>query len=50
MSQLFQGVVEATEEAVYNALFMATTVESNGSRVEAIPLEEVRRILARPPR
>jgi D-aminopeptidase len=50
MSQLFQGVVEATEEAVYNALFMATTVESNGSRVEAIPLEEVRRIMARPPR
>jgi D-aminopeptidase len=50
MSQLFQGAVEATEEAVYNALFMATTVESNGNRVEAIPLEEVKRILARPPR
>lgn len=48
MSQLFQGVVEATEEAVYNALFMATTVAGNGSRVEAIPLEEVKRIMASP--
>jgi len=50
MNQLFQGVVEATEEAVYNALFMATTVAGNGSRVEAIPLDEVRRIMASPPR
>ena len=48
MSQLFQGVVEATEEAVYNALFMATTVAGNGNRVEAIPLEEVKRIMASP--
>jgi D-aminopeptidase len=48
MSELFQGVVEATEEAVYNALFMATTVAGNGHRVEAIPLEEVKRIMATP--
>ena len=47
MNPLFQAVVEATEEAIYNALFMATTVAGNGNRVEAIPLEEVRRILAR---
>jgi D-aminopeptidase len=46
VSVLFQAVVEATEEAIYNALFMATTVEGNGNRAEAIPLEEVRRILA----
>jgi D-aminopeptidase len=46
-SSLFQATVEATEEAVYNALFMATTVTSNGTRVEAIPIDEVRRILAR---
>ena len=49
-SSLFQAVVEATEEAIYNALFMATTVEGNGNRAEAIPLEEVKRILAKPPR
>jgi D-aminopeptidase len=46
MSPLFQAVVEATEEAIYNALFMATTVSGNGARVEAIPLDAVRRILA----
>jgi len=49
-SSLFQAAVEATEEAIYNALFMATTVEGNGNRAEAIPLEEVKRILAKPPR
>jgi D-aminopeptidase len=47
INPLFQAVVEATEEAIYNALFMATTVESKGNRVEAIPLDEVRRLLAR---
>jgi len=47
MNALFQAVVEATEEAIYDALFMATTTESNGNRVEALPLDEVKRILAR---
>lgn len=45
MSQLFQAVVEATEEAIYNSLFMATTVTSNGRTVEAIPLDRVRAVL-----
>ncbi len=44
-SGLFQAVVEATEEAVYNSLFSATTVMSSGGTVEAIPLNEVVRIL-----
>ena len=47
MSALFQAVVEATEEAIYNSLFMATTVTSRGGTVEAIPLERVRAILAK---
>jgi D-aminopeptidase len=47
MNPLFQAAVEATEEAIYNALFMATTAAGNGTRVEAIPLDDVRRILAR---
>ncbi len=47
MSGLFEGVVEATEEAIYNSLFMATTVTSRGRTVEAIPLDRVREILAR---
>jgi D-aminopeptidase len=45
MSPLFQAVVEATEEAIYNSLFMATSVTSRGHTVEAIPLEKVRAIL-----
>ncbi|MBA3973320.1 MAG: aminopeptidase [Candidatus Solibacter sp.] len=45
MSPLFLAVVEATEEAVYNSLFKAETVESNGRRVEALPLGRVLPIL-----
>lgn len=44
-SALFQAVVEATEEAIYNSLFAATTVTSNGRTVEALPLDRVREIL-----
>jgi D-aminopeptidase len=47
MSSLFEGVVEATEEAIYNSLFMATSVTQRGRPVEAIPLDRVREILAR---
>lgn len=46
-SALFQAVVEATEEAVYNSLFMATTVSSRQGTVEALPLREVLAILRR---
>ena len=45
MSALFQATVEATEEALYNSLFMATTVTSNGRTVEALPLDRVKVIL-----
>ncbi|MEP7326523.1 MAG: P1 family peptidase [Gemmatimonadota bacterium] len=45
MSALFQAVSEATEEAIYNSLFMATTVEGSGHRAEAIPLDRVREVL-----
>ncbi len=47
MSALFEGVVEATEEAIYNSLFMATSVTSRGRTVDAIPLDRVREILAK---
>ena len=44
---LFMGVVEATEEAVYNSLFKATTVRGrDGNTVEAISIEEVIEIFA----
>jgi D-aminopeptidase len=45
MSPLFQATVEATEEAIYNSLFSATTVSSRWGTVEALPLDEVLRIL-----
>ena len=42
MTPLFQAVVEATQEAVYNSLFMATTVEGyRGRTIEAIPINDV---------
>lgn len=46
-SPLFEAVLEATEEAVYNSLLQATTVRSNGHTVEAIPVDRVRTILKR---
>ncbi|HKS07565.1 MAG TPA: P1 family peptidase [Gemmatimonadaceae bacterium] len=45
VSSLFQAVVEATEEAVYNSLFAATTVTSRGGTVEALPIARVRPLL-----
>jgi D-aminopeptidase len=47
VSPLFQAVLEATEEAAYNALFKATTVTGNGDTKEAIPIDRVREILAK---
>jgi D-aminopeptidase len=47
MSGLFEGAVEATEEAIYNSLFAATTVTGNGHTVGAIPLDKVRQVLAK---
>lgn len=40
LSAVFEAVVEATEEAVINSLFRATTVTGyRGRRVEALPIE-----------
>ena len=47
MSGLFQATVEATEESIYNSLFMATDVTANGRTVRAIPLDSVRSVLAK---
>ena len=41
MSGIFAAAVEATEEAIYNSMFMATTVESRFGKSEAIPLDRV---------
>jgi len=47
MSPLFQAAIEATEEAIYNSMFMAESVTSNGRTVEALPLDRVREILVK---
>ena len=44
-SPLFEAALEATEEAVYNALFQATTVRSANGTAEAIPIDRVRELL-----
>jgi D-aminopeptidase len=45
MSPLFEAVIEATEEAIYNSMFKATSVTSRGRTVQAIPLDSVRIVL-----
>jgi D-aminopeptidase len=46
MSPLFQAVIEATEEAIYNSMFRATTVTGRDNRTfEALPLDKVTEIL-----
>jgi len=45
MSPLFQAVIEATEEAIYNSMFRATTMTGNGHTVEALPIERTIQIL-----
>lgn len=45
MSALFAAVVEATEEAIYNSMFTATTVTAGGRTLDALPLDRVREIL-----
>jgi D-aminopeptidase len=44
-SPLFQATLEATEEAVYNALLRATTTTGCGRTVQALPIDRVRAIL-----
>jgi D-aminopeptidase len=44
-SPLFEAALEATEEAVYNSLFQATTVHSAIGSAEAIPIDKVRELL-----
>jgi D-aminopeptidase len=46
LTPLFEAVVEATEEAIYNSLLKATTTRGfHGSVAEALPVERVKEIL-----
>jgi D-aminopeptidase len=46
MSPLFQAVIEATEEAILNSMFKATTVTGKEKRtIEALPVEKIKELL-----
>lgn len=47
MSPLFHAVIEATEEAIYNSLFLATTVKGHRGTVEALPIDPTLEVLKR---
>ncbi|HEY2932557.1 MAG TPA: P1 family peptidase [Acidobacteriota bacterium] len=47
ISPLFEAVIEATEEAIYNSLWRAETMTGfQNHRLEALPLDRVRQILS----
>jgi D-aminopeptidase len=45
ISGLFEAVLDATEEAIYNSLLRATDTTGNGRRVRALPIAELRGVL-----
>ncbi|HKE59890.1 MAG TPA: P1 family peptidase, partial [Pyrinomonadaceae bacterium] len=47
VSPLFLAVIEATEEAIYNSLFRATTTKGRGHTVEELPVDRTLEILHR---
>jgi D-aminopeptidase len=47
MSPLFEAVIEATEEAIYNSLLRACDMQGNGHRVNALPINQTLEILKR---
>ena len=47
ISPVFLAAIEASEEAVYNSLFRATTTTGQGHTVEALPIDKTTEILKR---
>ncbi len=45
LSPIFLAVIEATEEAIYNSLFMATTTTGKGRTIDALPMDRTIEIL-----
>ena len=50
MSPLFQAVIEATEEAIYNSLCMADTLSGYSGRISALPLNAVEQMFQSRPK
>jgi D-aminopeptidase len=47
LSPIFQATIEATEEALYNSMFMATTVRGRRGTVTELPVDSTLTILRR---
>jgi D-aminopeptidase len=45
VSGLFEAVLDATEEAVYNSMLKATDTSANGRTVRALPIDDLKAIL-----
>ena len=45
VSGLFEAVLDATEEAVYNSLLKATDTTANRPTVRALPIERLKDLL-----
>ena len=45
VSGLFEAVLDATEEAVYNSLLKATDTTGNGRTIRALPIERLAPLL-----
>jgi D-aminopeptidase len=45
VSGLFEAVMDATEEAVYNSLLRAADTTGNGRTIRALPIDELRAVL-----
>jgi D-aminopeptidase len=47
VSGLFEAVLDATEEAIYNSLLAATTTTGNGRTIQAIPIDRLKPLLTK---
>ena len=45
VSGLFEAVMDATEEAIYNSMLRATDTTGNGRTIRAQPVDELRTVL-----
>jgi D-aminopeptidase len=45
INALFEASADATEEAIYNAVCMAETMEGNGNKIEALDLGKVKDLM-----
>lgn len=45
INALFEAAADAVEEAIYNAVFKAETMDGNGNKIEALDIEKVKQLM-----